>query len=450
MASEVVSSAPPARPVFGINHVFSYGQSLASGWEGWPALSVTPRRDSLMLGDSVRPAEENAPRWRPVGEMALRPLAATVQDVGSGALLAPQQVAGLALGNASLGETVLEAAVNAWRTGIEAVPDFIANGRRLLASSCGVGGRRIEQLSKGAQPELFNRLRDCATLARQAAATHGLSYGVVALLFLQGEHNNLGIDGGTSDRAEYKALLQRFYRDFIADIAFGIAGQTAPPAMFLHQTGGAYATDENAIPQAQLEAALEIPGCYLAAPAYPVTSKGGHLDANGYRWLGAQFGKVMHRVLSLGQDWKPLHPQWTALDGRRLLVHFHVPAPPLAWGRPFAGHRAVSPADQGFTVVDDTGVVPITAVELAGASSVRITLARPPGADAVLRYADRSRHGGRGALHDSDATISEDRYAYEPDAGHYSSADVPDLVGRPYPLNNWCVAFTQPIGPTPG
>ena len=157
----------------------------------------------------------------------------------------------------------------------------------------------------------------------------------------------------------------------------------------------------------------------------------------------------MHRVLSLGEDWKPLYPRWTALDGRSLLVHFHVPAPPLAWGRPFSGHTAVAPADRGFTVVDDGGVVPIEAVELAGARSVRLTLARPPGPEALLRYADRSRHGGRGALHDSDASIAEDRYAYDPGTGHYPSANVPELVGQPYPLMNWCVAFTQPIGPAP-
>ncbi len=51
---------------------------------------------------------------------------------------------------------------------------------------------------------------------------------------------------------------------------------------------------------AQWEASVEIPGLFLAAPCYPVTDKGGHLDANGYRWLGAQFGKAMHAVLDLG------------------------------------------------------------------------------------------------------------------------------------------------------
>jgi hypothetical protein len=72
--------------------------------------------------------------------------------------------------------------------------------------------------------------------------------------------------------------------------------------MFMYQTGGAYASDDQAIAQAQLDTALRMPGCYMVAPSYPVTAKGGHLDANGYRWLGAQFGKVMHHVLTQRKD----------------------------------------------------------------------------------------------------------------------------------------------------
>ena len=435
---------PLARPTFGVNHVLGYGQSLSSGWEGWPALSTTPRYDSLMLGNSVRPVREQAPHWEPVGEPQFRRLAATVQDVGSGMLLGPNVVARLLRGNAALGETVLEAAVNAWRARLQSDPDFITGSQRLLASSCGVGGRGIEWLAKGAGPELFNRLCECAQLAKRTAAAHGLGYGVVALLFLQGEHNNFGADGATADRDEYKRLLRQLYHDFVAEVAFAIAGQSAPPAIFLHQTGGAYATDTNAIPQAQLESALELPGCFLAAPAYPVTSKGGHLDANGYRWVGAQFGKVMHRVLTLGEAWKPLYPLWSAIDGRQLLVHFHAPVPPLAWGMPLNGHAPVAYADRGFTVSDTGGLVPIAEVALFDALTIRITMERPPGDGALLRYADRA-HGGRGMLRDSDGTVANDCYAFDAHTGHYPSAEVPDLVGRPYPLQNWCVAFNLPL-----
>jgi hypothetical protein len=242
-------------------------------------------------------------------------------------------------------------------------------------------------------------------------------------------------------------LLQRFRRDFNTDVVDGIAGQALPPALFLYQTGGAYASDEQAIPMAQLDLALAEPGVFLATPVYPVTSKGGHLDANGYRWLGAQFGKVMHRVLTRGEAWLPLHPRRIVASGRTVMISFHVPAPPLAWGRPFAGHRAVDVPERGFTALDEAGPIGIEQVALAGPDAVALTLARAPGAGAALRYADTTRHGGRGALHDSDATVADDTYEYDATTGHYPTADIADLVGRPYPLQNWCVAFNLPIEP---
>ncbi|MCW3475343.1 hypothetical protein [Limobrevibacterium gyesilva] len=442
------ANARLARPTRAINHVIAYGQSLSSGWEGWPALSVVPHHDSLMLGGSVRPRNEAAPRWQPVGDATFLPLIATVQPVGEGGLMTPEQVAALQPRASPLGETVLEGALNTWRARMLAMPGATPGANRLLASTCGVGGRSLEQLSKGAAPELFNRLRDCATAAKQAAATAGHDYGVTALLFLQGEHNNWGLNGSTADRIAYKALLRRFRDDFLDDVAVGIAGQATPSAMFMYQTGAAYSNETMSVPQAQLETALEVPGCFLAAPVYPVTDKGGHLDANGYRWLGVQFGKVMHRVLTLGEDWKPLHPLRAVLDDRSLRVTFHVPVPPLAWGRPFIGHRAAEIADKGFSVVDDAGVVPILSVELDGADAVRITLERTPGPEAVLRYAAR-RTAGRGCLHDSDDDTAEACYAFDADSGHYPSAEIPELVGRPYPLMNWCVGFALPIPPEP-
>lgn len=435
-----------ARPVAGLNHILAYGQSLATGWEGWPALSPHPHGDSLMLGRSVRPASESAPRFVPMGGATLQPLAATVQDNATGALLDEAQVAGLPEGSPALGETVLEGAVHAYRTDMLAAFGGAAASSRLLASACGVGGRTLEALSRGAQPELFNRLRDCVTLGKQAAAAGGLPYQVLALLLLQGENNAWALNGGTADRAAYRTLMARLYHDMVAELAQRIAGQDAPPALFTYQTGGAYSSDELGVAMAQLDVVLGLPGCFMVGPVYPVTDKGGHLDANGYRWLGAQFGKVMHRVLTLGEAWRPLHPVATAQRGPQVLARFAVPVPPLDWGRPFAGHRAVEVADRGFTVTDAEGPVPVQEVALAGPDVVVITLARPPCGDATLRYADR-RHGGMGALRDSDATVAHDRYVFDRRTGHAASAEVPELIGRPYPLANWCVAFNIPVSP---
>jgi hypothetical protein len=434
---------PLARPTWGINHVIAYGQSLSTGWEGWPALSRYARHDNLVFGHSVRPREENAPRFQPVGDAGLHPLVATVQSVRDGTLLTTEQVAALPQGDVSMGETVLEGALHQWRARM--LEDGARPGtHRLLASACGVAGRNLEALMKGAAPELFNRLRECVQQARAAVHAGGHSYGLTAVLFLQGEHNNWGLSGGASDEAGYFALVRRFHADVIADIA---AAQAEQPALFLYQTGGAYAADAMGVPMAQLRMALEVPGVFMAAPVYPVTEKGGHVDANGYRWLGAQFGKVMHQVLDLGRAWRPLHPIAATLDGQTIRLGFHVPVPPLRFGAPFRGRLPIRFPDEGFFVADDAGEIPLAAATITAPDTVTLVLARPAGSGLFVRYAGRTRHSGRGCLHDSDPARAEDVYEYDAHTGHAPQADIRALAGRPYPLMNWCVAFRLAVAP---
>jgi hypothetical protein len=440
---QMAEPAHLARPVRDVNHVLCYGGSLAQGYGGWPALSLRQPHDSLMLGDSVRPLREDAASWQPVGEPAFRPLVATVQDLGTGVLLAPGQVAGLPPEAVPGGETVLEAAVNFWRARLLAAGGT-AGQQRVLASACGVGGRTLAALSKGARPHLFNRLRGCARLARDVAADAGLSYGIAALLVLEGEADATADTDTEAGAAAHTALLRRLYDDAVAELAVGIAAQDERPAMFLYQAGGAHATEANRLAQAQLDCALDLPGCVLVAPAYPLTERGGLLDANGYRWLGAQFGKVMHRVLTLGETWRPLHPLGAEVFGKRLTVRFHVPVPPLQWGKPIVGQNFVDPQQRGFTVLDAAGAISIMSVDLDGPDTVAIVLARAPQGATTVRYADR-RHAGRGALHDSDAEAAMDPYVFDPTTGHAPRANLKPLVGRAYPLVNWCVAFAVPV-----
>ncbi len=430
-----MSGAPFARPVWDINHVLSYGQSYSTGWDGWPPLSTRPHHDNLMLGASVRPISESAPRWIPHGLLVMRPLCATAQHAGGGGLLPPGECPGGPL----LGETILEGALAYWRARQHAEN---ALSGRLLASACGVGGRTLEQLSRGAQPELFNRLRDCVRFARLACAAERLSYGLCAVLLLQGESNLVG--QGVRDHNGYKVLLHRLIDDIAQDVAADVAGQREPPAVFLYQTRGAYVEDDMGVPQAQLDVALERPGVFMAAPAYPYPEARGHLDANGYRWLGAQFGKAMHRVLTQGTVWRPLHPLRAMLDGDSVRVAFHVPHPPLAWGRPFVGKRRRDIPDRGFTVLDAAGAIPLRAVVLEGAEAVRLDLARRPmpAGPLLLRYADRTAHSGHGCLHDSDSAVAEDPFVADYPGADYAEADVAELGGRPYALVNWCAAFT--------
>jgi hypothetical protein len=414
-----------------IEHVLSYGQSLSTGWDGWPVLSRAPRPGTLMLGGSVRGVDEAAPRWAPLGRLAFRPLIATAQDIRSGRLLPEDPPPEGEI----LGETVLEGALAFWAARRE------ARAGALLASACGVGGRTLEKLSRGAEPELFNRLRDCVRLAHLVARAEQRDYRIAAVLLLQGESNVAG--EGARERSAYKALLNRLIDDILGDLA---AGQGTPPAILLYQTSGAYAEDAMGVAQAQLELALARPGVFVVGPTYPYPETRGHMDGNGYRWLGAQFGKVLHRAVTLGEAWRPLHPTRARLVGQTVRLAFSVPHPPLAWGQPFVGLQRCHIADRGFTVLDATGPVPIADVSLDGAEAVALRLARPPAEGSLLvRYAERTRHHGRGMLHDSDPTVAEDAFVADFPGSRYTPADAAALGGRHYALVNWCAAFAMAV-----
>ena len=62
------------------------------------------------------------------------------------------------------------------------------------------------------------------------------------------------------------------------------------------------------IGMAQLETANENEDMICAGPVYPMTDRGGHLDANGYRWYGEMLGKAYYRTKVLGQRFVPLQP----------------------------------------------------------------------------------------------------------------------------------------------
>lgn len=433
------------RPVAKYNHVITYGQSLASGWEGWPAISRTAYGGNLMLGDSVRPTSRTAAEFVPLNTATFEPMVAVVQDTSTGAILSDAAVAALNPVAGNEGESVDVGALNLFRRLFLAHYGLAADATRLMvASNCGVGGMTIEELSKGASPELYQRVIDAATIAKGIADGESASYAIPAILWLQGEWNYRSEEGGTTTKAGYKAALQALYDDLLADVIDGIAGQAAPPAFITYQTGGSFTRDDNdlAIGMAQLELAEENANWFLAAPSYPVTDKGGHLDPNGYRWLGMQFGKVLHRVLTLGQDWKPLSPIRATRLGRQILIDFHVPEPPLVFDAAYVEFVATDYAAKGFAVFDDDDDAEIYSVEIVGQTMVRITLAADPSGVVKVQYATKTLTNGNGCLRDSDPTLSPDVYEYTPGTGMFAESNLPELVDQPYPLHNWCVAFS--------
>ncbi|WP_284317777.1 hypothetical protein [Klebsiella pneumoniae] len=439
-----------ARPVYDYNILITDGQSLSNGTEGWAALSKDIRAtlNINMLGDSVRPKNENGSTFTPLNGAVIRSARAVVQDLiappDGGNLMTDEAVAALPRGANNFGETVDIGAMWMWREMQLQFRGVATDERKIVAVNCGVGGQIIERLSKGHSWGFYNRIISAVTQIKAIADAEGKTCGVVGFLYLGNEYNYDSTKGGATDRAEYRALLRKLIDDVITDTT-AITGQTEPPLTVLYQTSGSWTRDSTnmSIGEAQLDICAADANVMMAAPAYAVTDKGGHLDANGYRWLGMQFGKTLHRAIDRRQNWRPLQPLSVTLSGTLLRADFLVWSPPLQFRSCYVGSSPTTYAAKGFRVTDDAGDVPVTRVDIVADTVVDITLGRETTGDVYLWYASQTGSNGNGNLFDSDTTVAVANYEFHEGTGQYPESNIPELVNRPYPLNNPCVAFRR-------
>ncbi|HBU9183081.1 TPA: hypothetical protein MYW02_000881, partial [Klebsiella pneumoniae] len=369
-----------ARPVYDYNILITDGQSLSNGVEGWAAMSkdIRPALNINMLGDSVRPKNENGSTFTPLNGAEIRPARAVVQDLiappDGGNLMTDEAVAALPRGANNFGETVDIGAMWMWREMQLQFRGLATDERKIVAVNCGVGGQIIERLSKGHSWGFYNRIISAVTQIKAIADAEGKTCGVVGFLYLGNEYNYDSTKGGATDRAEYRALLRKLIDDVITDTT-AITGQTEPPLTVLYQTSGSWTRDSTnmSIGEAQLDICAADANVMMASPAYAVTDKGGHLDANGYRWLGMQFGKVLHRAIDRRQNWRPLQPLSVTLSGTFLRADFLVWSPPLQFRSCYVGSSPTTYAAKGFRVTDDAGDVPVTRVDIVADTVVDIT-----------------------------------------------------------------------------
>lgn len=434
------------------NHVITYGQSLASAAEGWPALSTAPGYDNLMVGDSVRSGASSGGAFKPVGGAAFRPIKAVVQQhLKAMVILDDEDVAKLEKHDQEEGESVDVGALNMARKlylqkhGVHADPDVL-----FVASNAATSGRSLAQLAKNGEFDEYKRVTGAVHHAKRLADAEGAGYSVSAFFWLQGEFDYSHTHGGVNDKGHYKTLMRQLRNDLNADTAVAIADQQQMPAFLSYQTDAKSSTVDGslAVGMAQWELAQEEPGWYMVGPVYPYVDNGTHLTANGYRWFGQMLGKVYHRVVVERLNWQPLAPRHATVEKRDIFLDFHVPHPPLAFGRPYLAHKASEIENKGFLVYDDEGSVPIAQVEIAADTVVRLRAKRDLAGRPRVTYASY-QVGGAGNLRDSDPTIADSTYEYLPDAGMPRDANIAALVGEPYPLQNWSIAFDIVV-PTAG
>jgi hypothetical protein len=447
--SDYSGEYPYASPIYDYNHFVVYGQSLSTGREGWPALSKESKYGNLMLGESVRPSNQDGSGFSAVTSDALYPLSANVQN-DSGTILTDAEVALLSQGNGASGETVNFGLVNySKRLHINRYLDT----RPFITTCCGVSGKTIEQLSKiNTQDsyDRYSRFTNAVSKVQTIADGESKTHGVVAIVWMQGEFNYANY-GGSYDKTSYKTLMSQLYADMTTDVK-AITGQSDNPVFITYQTGDSYSKDVDSngdaglhVGMAQWEVSEEVDWVVMAGPVYQYTDKGGHLDSNGYRWFGAQLAKVYNETVVKNKKWKPLSPLSITKDGLEIVIDFHVPCPPLVFDQTYWLNAENTSTAKGFRVTDDNGNVTISSSEIVGSTMVRLTLSGDIVGDGFVWYAP-AYYGGRGNVRDSDPAVSEDVYEYLPDEGMYESANIPELINKPYPLHNWCVAFYLPIG----
>lgn len=396
---------------FDYNHIIFDGQSLSVGADSKVALSTSQLHGNVMIGNAVS--------YDLAREKVFSPM------TGSGIKDEPP-----VLGTVNFFKALYEK---------QAQPE-----RVFIGSSCGVSGKAIEQLSRGAHKDYWGRLVGAVQAGKEIASKEDKSYGVAALCWVQGESNYSPSGDFTGTKEGYKEKLKNFRAEFVKT-ATGISKQPKIPAFVTYQTSGAYTNDTNnlAIGMAQWELTQEVPGCYLATPTYPFIDYGGHLTANGYRWMGAQFGKVLDKVMVRREKWKPLSPTKVTREGRTLAIDFHVPEPPLVFDAPYIGRNKPDVAkNKGFNVYDGDAEVRISSLRIVGDTIVEIVCERDFVGDVYVRYASKFFYDGNGYLRDSDPAVSEDTYIYDPNNQvQRPDENIPSLIGKPYPLYNWCIAF---------
>jgi hypothetical protein len=148
------------------------------------------------------------------------------------------------------------------------------------------------------------------------------------------------------------------------------------------------------------------PEIYVVAPTYymysainslnPLSGTWGsevHLTGDSERWLGAQFAKVIRRVLVGKQPWQPLRPlaAWTSEDRTTVFVRYHVPVPPIVIDNSFL------PAAQGAGLFIPAGPN-VVAASVYSADTIALTLDSPLSTTEAFSLEYASEHGTSLAL----------------------------------------------------
>ncbi|HEI8866077.1 TPA: hypothetical protein SLG40_001562 [Serratia odorifera] len=433
--------------IYDYNIVVVNGQSWASGYQAWRHLTRDPIEPGnvLMLGDSVR-GNSIEGSFNPLGTAVFKDLVGVTQTTGNPATaMDDAAIDALARGANNQGEELGVPAVNFWRVlqrkyrGVFADPS-----RKIIVVNVAVPGRTIRQISPGdATGHFENRLIRSLQQIKNALPS-GATAAVVAMIHSGHEYDyDATKPEATTDKDEYKGYSLSLYQA-TEDAGKAVFGHGEKLAVFTEQTGAWWTFDSTnqSIGQAHIELDEENENITLCKPNYFETDKASHRDNNGIRWASMFFGKAMHMVLDRRQSFFTTKIIWAKCYGTTLLFGYRVWEPPLQFKPTYyltnEATGGVIFANKGFLAKDDAGDLTIYNVKIVADTIISAELNRAPVGQLKITYAPKTTYDGQGNVCDSDE--SESLYSYKYTESVYPETNIPALVDKPYPQNNFAVA----------
>jgi hypothetical protein len=357
----VVGALPTAiRPILAnINGCVSYGQSLSVGAQGQPPISTVQPYFNMTFGGGPKSAVGS-------GTATSKPL---VEDY--------LQEGGLAGGNR--GETPCSGMANfcvqlaAEQNGID--PATLV----FFASAPGQGATRITGLNKGTT--YYTRFLGHVQAAKDLASAAGKTFAVHTVAWIHGPSDADNIVARTT----YRDLMVQLAADIDADVR-AITGQNSPVHMLVAQTPFQVVSSGGKIALAQLDAVdlgelIHFVTTDYFLPYYAGDST--HLINVGYTLMGRYFGRAQKQLVIDGKYPECIRAVRAVARGTTLSVKFSVPRAPLVLDTT----QLAATTDMGFKVVDDTGTLTLSSIQVVDGDTVQITLNRALGANPKVRYA---------------------------------------------------------------
>ncbi|MDE7495658.1 MAG: hypothetical protein K2M67_02290 [Muribaculaceae bacterium] len=452
-----------------LNQFIINGQSLSTGHQSWPVVSTENIPGNYMMGSEIWINAGTG--YDHSGDWHINPLIGTMSR-------AFKEFDNNHRNGGAIAECPLLGAVNHMQL------TFLKDKNQdILATSVGVSGAAIEELSKECtQRKNYGHFLESLRHAKEESILSGYdAISCPAIFWMQGEFNysvkdnHCGLNAGEdncTDRKTYKSLLLRLKENMQNDIMTEY-GQKEAPVWITYQTGGQYVRDRLSIAMAQLEAANENADIIMAGSPYPCTDRGGHLDANGYRWFGEMLAKAYYKSQVLGEKVVAMQPRRITREdgGRTIRVSYHVPVGKMV----FDTDLLPKIQNYGFNVYHNgygSGArQKMTSIEIEG-DDVVMRFDTPLIGKVIVTYGDPlamienqpsglNHLMGHGNLRDSDpyqsaltyidldAKDENGEYVYSRNAEETrlrpdyepKDADGNVIYGRPYPLYNFGVAF---------